>query len=49
MWPTDDSTTYPSPSRREIVRAFAGDSTMTREVAMEIRGEQRRTVAQLFQ
>ena len=41
MWPTEDSTTYSSPKKREIVRAFAGDSTMTREVAIEIRGTQR--------
>jgi hypothetical protein len=30
MCPTDDSTTKSGPSRAPMVRAFAGDSTMTR-------------------
>ena len=29
-WPIDDSTTYPPPRKREMVLAFAGDSTTTR-------------------
>ena len=29
MWPIEDSTTYPWPRYPPIVRAFAGDSTIT--------------------
>ena len=29
MWPIEDSTTYPEPRYPPMVRAFAGDSTMT--------------------
>ncbi len=29
MWPMEDSTTYPGPRYPPIVRAFAGDSTIT--------------------
>src|SRR4051794_3319417 len=34
MCPTDDSTTKSPPRNRAIVRAFAGDSTMTSGLAM---------------
>jgi hypothetical protein len=29
MWPTEASTTYSSPKKEPILRAFAGDSTIT--------------------
>src|ERR1700734_728580 len=34
MWPMDDSTMKSGPSRPPIVRALAGDSTMTRALPM---------------
>src|ERR1700691_4080538 len=35
MWPTDDSTTKPPPSSAPMVRALAGDSTITRGFPVE--------------
>src|SRR5438270_13833833 len=37
-WPIDDSTTKSPPRKREIVRALAGDSTITSGLAIGKRG-----------
>ena len=36
MWPTEDSTTNSGPKRAPIVRALAGDSTITRGLAAPV-------------
>src|SRR5882757_7403786 len=36
MWPKLDSTTYPDPRKPAIIRAFFGDSTITRRVPVDV-------------